>query len=88
MCVADNFNHYKNITFKFAAAAATLVTDQVVCAVRQCQCTISTLTRQMPVSVSVSVWQRVSARQIPLEPHALVSSPNAGPQITLAKCPT
>ena len=32
----------------------------------------------MPVSVSVSVWQRVSARQIPLEPHTLVSE--------LAKC--
>ena len=30
ICVADNFNHNKNITFKFAAAAATLVTDQVV----------------------------------------------------------
>ena len=30
VCVADNFNHNKNITFKFAAAAATLVTDQVV----------------------------------------------------------
>ena len=29
ICVADNFNHNKNITFKFAAAAATLVTDQV-----------------------------------------------------------
>ena len=28
--VADNFNHNKNITLKFAAAAATLVTDQVV----------------------------------------------------------
>ena len=28
--VADSFNHNKNITFKFAAAAATLVTDQVV----------------------------------------------------------
>ena len=27
--VADSFNHNKNITFKFAAAAATLVTDQV-----------------------------------------------------------
>ena len=30
ICVADNFNHNKNITFKIAAAAATLVTDQVV----------------------------------------------------------
>ena len=30
ICVADNFNHNKNITLKFAAAAATLVTDQVV----------------------------------------------------------
>ena len=28
ICVADNFNHNKNITLKFAAAAATLVTDQ------------------------------------------------------------
>ena len=28
--VADNFNRSKNITLKFAAAAATLVTDQVV----------------------------------------------------------
>ena len=27
--VADSFNHNKNITFKFASAAATLVTDQV-----------------------------------------------------------
>ena len=30
ICVADNSNHNENITFKFAAAAATLVTDQVV----------------------------------------------------------
>ena len=35
-CVADNFNHNKNITFKFAAAAATLVTDKVVLVVLQC----------------------------------------------------
>ena len=28
ICVADNFNHNKNITLKFAAAAATLVIDQ------------------------------------------------------------
>ena len=27
--VADGFNYNKNITFKFAYAAATLVTDQV-----------------------------------------------------------
>ena len=42
----------------------------------------------MPVSVSVSVWMRVSARQIPLDPPPLVSSPNADPPIILAKCPT
>ena len=30
ICAADNFNHNKNIMLKFAAAAATLVTDQVV----------------------------------------------------------
>ena len=56
------------------------------CAVFQCR--ISTQTRQMPVSVSVSVWMRVSARQIPLDPPPLVSSPNADPPIILAKCPT
>ena len=27
--VADNFNHNENITLKFAAAAATLVTDSL-----------------------------------------------------------
>ena len=42
----------------------------------------------MPVSVSVSVWMRVSARQIPLDPPPLVSSPNADPPIILAKCST
>ena len=42
----------------------------------------------MPMSVSVSVWMRVSARQIPLDPPPLVSSPNADPPIILAKCPT
>ena len=36
----------------------------------------------------VSVWQRVSARPIPLDPPPLVSSPNADPPIKLAKCPT
>ena len=41
------------------------------CAVFQCR--ISTQTRQMPVSVSVSVWMRVSARQIPLDPPPLPS---------------
>ena len=56
------------------------------CAVFQCR--ISTQTRQMPVSVSVSVWMRVSARQIPLDPPPLVSSPNADPPIILAKCST
>ena len=43
------------------------------------QCRISTQTRQISVSVSVSVWQRVSARPMPLDPPPLVSSPNADP---------